>query len=204
LHEAWEQWVAAWQRDSGGGSVTGYVFHRAPAEGEGPDESVERWRLWRAKPDRTRTEFQAGTETVKAILIDPEWWSWSPSRGFMMNGGDPSSSHGVGPGEILVDTPKLLSSLRLRAVSRTTFLSRSAYAVFAEPVSIERNAPSHVLHALGAGADRYQLRVDAEIGILLRCQAERGGQPFRVVEVEELGINEKLDDSLFSSNRLAP
>ena len=141
-------------------------------------------------------------ETVTAVLIGSEWWSWTPSAGLRTNGGDPSSTHGVGPAEILVDTPELLSVIRVRAVSRTTFRSRSAYLVSAEPAKADWNAPPSVLHALGAGADNYQLEVDAETGLLLSTQAELGGQPFRMVDIEEFGLNEQLDESLFTPSGL--
>jgi len=176
---------------------------RAMAEGEEPEETVVKWRLWQAKPDKIRTEFQVGAETVKALLIGPVWWSWTRSTGLRTNRGDPSSTHGTGPAEVLTDTPGLLSFLRLRAVSRTTFMSRSAYVVSAEPGPVDRNGQTSVLHALGAGADRYELVVDAEIGILLRSQAEEGGKPFHVIEVEELGLNEQPDERLFSPEGLS-
>ncbi len=201
--DAWERWVAAMQRDSNRVSVMHFASLRAVAEEEESEETVLKWRLWLAKPDKIRTEFQVGAETVKAALVGPEWWSWSRSTGLRTNAGDPSSSHGIGPAEVLVDTLGLLSFLRLRAVSRTTFISRSAYVVSAEPAPADRNGPPSALHALGPGADRYELVVDAEVGVLLRSQAERGGQPFRVVEVEELGVNEEPDERLFSPDGLA-
>jgi hypothetical protein len=202
-HEAWEDSVRAMRRDRGRASVTRFTTVSAVAEGEVPEELAVAWRLWRAKPDKIRTEFDVGTETVRAVLVGPQWWSWSRSRGLRTNAGDPSSTHGLGPGDVLVDTPVLSSVLRMRAVSRTIFISRSAYLVSAEPAQVDQNASTAVLHALGAGADRYELVVDAEIGVLMRSQAERGGQPFRVIEVEELRFNEQLDAGLFSSDGLA-
>lgn len=202
-HEAWEDSVRAMRRDRGRASVTHFASINAVAEGEVPEELAVAWRLWRAKPDKIRTEFQVGTETVRAILVGPQWWSWTTSTGLRTNGGDTSYSHGIGPGDVLVDTPGLSSVLRMRAVSRTTFISRSAYLVSAEPAPVDQNASTAILHALGAGADRYELVVDAEIGVLMRSQAERGGQPFRVIEVEELRLNELLDAGLFSSDGLA-
>jgi len=190
------------QRDSNRRSVTQIAAVRAVAEGEEPEETVVKWQLWQAKPDKIRTEFQVGTDTVRALLIGPQWWSWSRSTGLRTNGGDPSSTHGAGPAEVLIDTPGLLSFLRLRAVSRTTFMARSAYVVSAEPAPVHMNAPPSVLHGLGAGADRYELVVDAEVGVLLRSQAERGGQPFRVIEVEDFALNEQPDKRLFTSDGL--
>jgi len=189
-------------RGSVGGSVTISAV-RAKTGFQEPEETVEKWRLWRARPDKIRTQFQVGMETVTAVFVGPQWWSLSPTAGFMTNGGDPSSSHGLGPAEVLVDTPQLLSFLKVRGVSRTTFLARSAYLVAVEPATPERHGPPAVLHALGPGADLYQLYVDAEVGVLLRSQAELGGKPFRVVEVSEMGLNEELDERLFTPGGLA-
>jgi hypothetical protein len=168
------------------------------------DETIQPWRLWRAKPDKIRTQFQVGTETVTAVITDRQWWSWTLSGGLRTNGGDPSSNHGHGPGDVLVETPMLISSLTLRAVERTTFLSRSAYRVTAQPARLDPGAPEFVLHGLGVGADRYELLVDAEVGVLLRAQAELGGEAFRVVEVDEFGFNETSpDEHLFTPESLA-
>jgi hypothetical protein len=184
-----------------GGSVSAMSFARATVPGEStepPETTVELWNLWHAKPDKIRTQFLVGTETVTAVFVGSQWWSWSPTRGHVTNTGGLNASHGLGPAEVLVETPSLLGSLRLQSVSRTTFLSRSAYLVDAIPAKIDEHAPSLVLHSLGAGADRYELVIDAEVGVVWRSQAEVGGEAFRVLEVDELGIDEPIDDRLFS------
>src|SRR5205807_4809908 len=140
---------------------------------------------------KIRTEFQVGAETVKALLIGPVWWSWTRSTGLRTNRGDPSSTHGTGPAEVLTDTPGLLSFLRMRAVSRTTFMSRSAYVVSAEPGPADSNGQTSVLHALCAVAERYELVVDVVIGIMLMIQAGGSGRLVHVIEADELGINQK-------------
>jgi len=48
----------------------------------------------------------------------------------------------------------------------------------------------------------YRLIVDAEVGILLRCQAEFDGEPFRVIEVDEIGVNEILARETFDPDLL--
>jgi hypothetical protein len=169
---------------------------------EPAETTVDHWRLWHAKPDRIRAEFPVGMETVTAVIAGPRWWSWSPSTGLRTNAGEPSSSHGLGPGEVLVETPSLLGWLKLQTVSRTTFLSRSAYLVGATPAKLDEHAPPFVLHSLGAGADRYELVVDAEVGVVWRSQAEFEGEPFRILEVDERGINERFEDRLFNHDAL--
>jgi hypothetical protein len=191
------------QRDSGVKSVM--TFSRAVVPGESqepPETTVEHWRLWHAKPDKIRTQFLVGADTVTAVFAGNDWWSWSRGMGLLTNASDPSSSHGLGPGEVLVETPALISSLKLQTVSRTTYLSRSAYLVGAIPAQVDQHGPPFVLHALGAGADRYELVIDAEVGVVWRTQAEIGGEAFRVLEVDELGIDEPLDNGLFRHDNL--
>jgi hypothetical protein len=55
---------------------------------------------------------------------------------------------------------------------------------------------------LGTGADLYKLVVDAEVGVLLRVQAEFQGDAFRVIEVDDISVNERFGDATFDSNRL--
>ena len=57
---------------------------------------------------------------------------------------------------------------------------------------------SFPLHALGTGADEYELIVDEERGFLLRTEARAGGQPFRVVEMTALALDEELAKDLFT------
>jgi hypothetical protein len=203
FNQAWEQSVAAMQRNSRVQSIMSFAPALVPGEPrEPPETTVEHWRLWHAKPDKIRTQFLVGTATVTAVLVGRQWWSWMPGQGLRTNGGDPSSSHGRGPAEVLVEAPSLLSSSRFQSVSRTTFLSRSAYVVGATPATLDEHAPPFVLHALGAGADRYELVVDAEVGVVWRSQAELGGAAFRILEVDELGIDEPLEENLFRGDSL--
>jgi hypothetical protein len=203
FHQAWEKSVAAMQRNSRVVSVMSFAPTLVSGEpAEPPETTVEHWRLWHAKPDKIRTQFQVGTETVTAVFAGSQWWGWSRSMGFLSNAGDPNSSHGLGPAEVLVETPSLLGSLKIQTVSRITFLSRSAYLIGAVPAKLDEHAPPFVLHALGVGADRYELVVDAEVGVVWRSQAELGGEAFRVLEVDELGINEPLEDGLFRHDNL--
>jgi hypothetical protein len=197
LHLAFERHFA-----SAGGQALRVVAFRSQTGEQGadyrePEDGREEWRMWLAKPDRVRTEFEVGTETVTAILIGDRWWSRSPSRYVANADGDPRSSHGRGPQEALVDTARHLGSLRLRVADRTSFLSRPAYSVSATPEAAEPHGFNNSLHLLGLGADVYRLVVDAKLGILLRIQAELEGAPFRVVEVDEVAADEPMDDALF-------
>jgi len=50
---------------------------------------------------------------------------------------------------------------------------------------------------LGTGADIYRLVIDSEVGVLLRSEADLGDQAFRVIEVDEIGVNEPTDEATF-------
>jgi len=58
------------------------------------------------------------------------------------------------------------------------------------------------LHMLGTGADRYRLVVDVEVGVLLRSEAEFGGEVFRIIEADAIGINEEFSANTFDGERL--
>jgi hypothetical protein len=161
-------------------------------------ETTEKWRIWLWKPDRVRTEFQVGDDIVKAVMLGDHWWSWS-ARGFRTNQGDPSSRHGVGPAEGLINTAHHVASLELQPRGRVTFRSRSAVVVIALPRHDHKRGSDLTYHLLGTGAETYKLLVDAEIGIILRSEAEFQGQAFRVIEVDEVGVNEPLDEAIFAA-----
>jgi hypothetical protein len=167
-----------------------------------PDENREDWRAWLAKPDERRAEFQVGDEVVTAVFHGSSWWSWSPSRGFITNDGAPNHSHGFGPGEALIDPATHLASIQLKMNERTTFLTRPAYVVTALPRELSQPGFNTTFHMLGTGADLYKLVVDAEVGVLLRVQAEFQGDAFRVIEVDDISVNERFGDATFDSNRL--
>ena len=200
LTQAWEHAVSA----TGGSSIRISAFQRATDEAEfsETDETVEKWRFWKKKPELIRTQFQVGNETVTAVFVGPQWWSRMPGMGLITNDGSPHHGHGLGPAEGLLDTRTLLSVLRIDDVSSTTFLSRPAYVATAKPATQDQHLSPFVLNALGMGADRFELVIDAEVGVVVRSQADAGGEAFQILEVEEFGINEVLDESLFSPANL--
>ena len=54
------------------------------------------------------------------------------------------------------------------------------------------------------GADEYEVVVDIERGVLLRCASRLGGEDFDVLEVEEIHFDERFDDDTFSSRQPLP
>lgn len=57
---------------------------------------------------------------------------------------------------------------------------------------------------LSWGADEYEVVVDAERGVLLRCASRLGGKDFEALEVEEIHFDEELPEDVFSSREPLP
>ena len=187
-------------RRCGAASVRSFAFKKG-GEGEPAPESREIWRVWLAKPDKRRAEFQVGDDMVTAVFAGQRWWSKSPN-GFRTNEGALNSGHGFGPGAALIDPAAYLAVLQLSVDSRTTFLSRPAFVVTAIPRAIDPHEFNATFHMLGTGADLYQLVIDAELGILLRSEADFRGDAFRVIEVDAIGVDEQFSEATFDGERL--
>jgi hypothetical protein len=157
----------------------------------------ERWRLWMAQPEKVRAEFLVGEEMVTAVIDGNTWWSWSPAQDVRTNAGRDGSSHGTGPGEALVRPAAILPALELRVMTTIAVLGRQAFAVRALPSAAKDELMHSRLHGLGTGADEYELLVDAERGVLLRAEARMDGEPFRILEVQEVAFDEPFAPETF-------
>ncbi|HJQ29289.1 MAG TPA: hypothetical protein VJ827_08105 [Rubrobacter sp.] len=49
------------------------------------------------------------------------------------------------------------------------------------------------------GAEEYEVLVDTERGILLRCASRLGGKDFDALEVEEIHFDEQFREEVFGS-----
>jgi len=49
------------------------------------------------------------------------------------------------------------------------------------------------------GADEYEVVVDTERGVLLRCASRLGGKDFDALEVEEIYFDERFGEDVFTS-----
>jgi hypothetical protein len=54
------------------------------------------------------------------------------------------------------------------------------------------------------GADEYEVLVDSERGVLLRCASRLGSEDFDALEVEEIHFDEELPEEVFSSREPLP
>ena len=201
LESAWEHHVSELRRGSSVMSFKAVRVEKTSGASPPSGENLERWQMWLAKPHRRRAQFLVGDDLVTAVFVGGTWWSFSP-RGFITNHGAPNHSHGFGPGEGLLDSASHVASLDMRVDGRISFLSRPAVVVVAVPRKREREGFDRMLHMLGTGADRYELVVDAEVGILLRSQANFRGKAFRVIEADQFGVDEEFDARLFDPDLL--
>lgn len=198
---AWEHHVNELRKSHSVTRMSAFGIGRLEGH-EPPDESLERGRVWLAKPDKRRVQFQVGDEVVAAVFLGGWWWSWSPSRGFITNDGAPNHGHGFGPAEGLIDLSRQIASLDLQVDGRVTFLSRPALRVTVVPRHHEPDGFDRTLHTLGTGADEYRLVVDGEVGVLLRCEARYCGYAFRVVEADDFVVDEVLSEATFEPELL--
>lgn len=176
----------------------GVTFVGNPADRPQPEQETHQWRLWLAQPDKVRTEFSIDHDAVTAVIVGDTWWSWSPQRGARTNHGNPRSSHGWGPGQILIDPSVMLPAVELEVLGRTTFVGRPTIEVLAAPSEIDDNdeeAPYR--RSAAGGADEYALMVDGEFGILLRNEARIDGKPFRITEMLSIQFDQRLDEDVF-------
>ena len=54
------------------------------------------------------------------------------------------------------------------------------------------------------GADEYEVVVDAERGVLIRCASRLRGEDFDALEVEEIHFDEPLGAEVFDSRQPLP
>jgi hypothetical protein len=118
--------------------------------------------------------------------------------GAQTNAGRPNVGHGIGPGEGLLDPTAILPAVELEVLGRTEILGRPAHRLRAVPVDGDDDfGPCDALHALGSGADEYELVVDAERGFLLCSEARLRGEPFLLLEITELSLDNDLPPDTF-------
>jgi hypothetical protein len=54
------------------------------------------------------------------------------------------------------------------------------------------------------GAEKYEVVVDTERGVLLRCASRLGGKDFDALEVEEIYFDERFGEDVFTSREPLP
>jgi len=191
--------VEAFRREIPAGATTFEAGFAGP-----PLPGREPWSLWVSLPADVRTEFQAGTETVTAVVRGSTWWSYSPSRGGISNEGNDRTRHGMGVAYPMTDPAAFSRALAFGPATSTTFVGRPALEVSAHAIDLtsldftEEIEADRAQSDLGVGAAEYRLHIDAERGIVLRSEARLEGRPFRIIEMEQISFDEELPDETFT------
>src|SRR5262249_42955486 len=147
-------------------------------------------RLWLERAGRMREE--TGGEYPHTHVLDGEkLWIRAPALGVIEQdvGGDTGLA---GHHAILFSPLTIAAGAELMLGGPSTVAGRAGIAVHASP----RTQGEVIGLGLGAaGADEFELVVDAERGVLLRIEARLEGAPFDIVEFVEISFDEQLDPS---------
>ena len=88
----------------------------------------------------------------------------------------------------------------LRVEGRTRKAGREAVRLVRVPVKEREYEPD----PLWWGADEYEVLVDTERGVILRCASQLGGEDFDVLEVEEIRFDERFPKDVFTARKPLP
>jgi hypothetical protein len=93
-----------------------------------------------------------------------------------------------------------LGSRELSVEGKTSKAGREAIRLVGVPVEEWEHFPE----PLWWGADEYEVLVDAQRGVLLRCASRMGGEDFDALEVEEIHFDERLPEDVFTAPEPLP
>jgi hypothetical protein len=98
----------------------------------------------------------------------------------------------------LLAPARILGAVSLRVTGAGRRAGRRTIQVEALPRLELRNRPPHFeLGDFGLGAERYQLEVDAERGVVLAATGFFEGEPFHEIEAMEIAFDEPIDPERF-------
>ncbi len=172
--------------ESGGRTMVSYGFCA-----ELPPETMEApTRIWLAPPAKLRMERTGEGEAHTVVSDGAHEWSYEPSLGAMVYPATSGSYRGF---EHLTDPSMLLGLLDLQPVGSTSVAGRAAILVQARGRGTVWHGPA----GLPEGAERHELAVDAERGVLMRAVSFLDEQEFFSHEVLEIAFDESFPDDTF-------
>lgn len=121
----------------------------------------------------------------------PGWLPQSTDTFWTMYPFDPVGSAGL---------DSELERLDLRVECAVSWAGQEGIRLVGVPIEDWRYPPE----PLWAGADEYEVVVDAERGVLLRCASRLDGEDFDALEVEEIYFDESFPESVFTSREPLP
>jgi hypothetical protein len=181
---------ARFQRELPGTAIAGSA---ADVQPEGA--STTSIRLWWEGPERHREEIGPGGSRHVLVRDGGRWWAGSRDWGVVSHETEagrpqePSLAH-------LVDPARLLGALRLEPADADRVAGRVTIGATAAPRTASESDGT-VIYRLGAGAEAFDLAVDAERGVLLRVVARLDSGPFHSFEVTEIGFDESFPPETF-------
>jgi hypothetical protein len=191
--QAWDAAIA--RQQAGGRAVTTITLGRNDVPE--PREFEHTWTLWLAPPWK-RATFTVATSTVDVVFHGTTWWSNSHGVSRSNESVERArSQHGLGYGEDLVRTRDYVTRLEVQEIGTGSWIDRPTLEVRASAVhhSGERGKG---LHGLIIGdADRIDLSVDGERGVLLRAASWFEGSMYRTVEALDVVFDEKFPSQAF-------
>ncbi len=196
LGRAYGRWAA---RQAPGSVSLLYAAHQARARQATPRPSFtqEVTRLWAHKPSRWRIEgdLAHGEGTPVKVLDGDRWWLYDPCRGVVETNADLPQPQGVASGMDMA----LQHALDPVQVIPTVWMEPGGQVLQAgRPAVLVRALPREGAHPLlWPGADSYELRVDAQYGILLRQAAGLEGQEYAYIEVTDVTFDQPLPGDTF-------
>lgn len=160
-----------------------------------PETAEEVARLWLERPARCRVERTARNGHEEHVLVDDgeRVWSFSPWAGAVVY-----ASSGGGCGfELQADAAGLLGRYELAVRGEAECAGRRGVLVDAVERAVDERLAS-CPQLLPVGADRHELVVDAERGVVLRATSFLDGEPFQTTEVVEIAFDEEFPAETFA------
>ena len=181
----------AWAREAIQAGAAMVTYARSGQQNEGVNE--ETLFIWQ-QPGKVRVEIRGGTrDGFLGIRSDGSWLVENPRAAIRLKRGLVRSDGSGGfrtPCAFMLHPRSMLQSLNFEPqVDRIEVIGRKAWRVRAVPRPREERDRRLELHALGAGADEFELIFDAKYGVLLRCRATYEGEWIQDIEAVELSFN---------------
>ena len=159
--------------------------HSEPDESE-PQEADETWALWLAPPWK-RARFPVGGDMVEVVFRGSDWWSNGHGSSRTNVGAAAKVDHGLGYGEDLIRTADFVDFLHIQEVTEGSWIGRPVLQAQVVVRHEDAFRSSRSVHGLVLGdADRVDLAVDVERGVILRAEAWFEGSLYRILEMSEV------------------
>jgi outer membrane lipoprotein-sorting protein len=191
--QAWDAAIA--RKQASGMTFTTFTVGRSDLPQ--PRELEHAWTLWLAPPWK-RATYTVATSTVDVVFHGTTWWSNSRGVSRSSESLDPAKyGHGLGYGEDLVRTRDYVTRLEVEEIGAGSWIDRPTLEVRARAVHRDRDR-AQGLHGLIIGdADRIDLSVDRERGVILRAASWFERSMYRTVEALDVIFDETFPSDAF-------